>query len=292
MINGSNRYRSIWISDFHLGTRNTRSAFLLDFLRKNESDYLYLVGDIIDGWALSKTWYWPQEHNDIIQKLLRKVRKGTRVIYIPGNHDEFARDFVDLQIGGIATRSQCIHTTIDGRQLLVLHGDEFDGVIQYAKWLSLLGARAYQLALNMNRWYNQLRRFWGLPYWSLSAYLKNKTKRAVQHIANFENVVMLEAKKCEVDGVVCGHIHHAEIRNVDGVQYCNAGDWVESCTALVEHVDGRLEIIKWIDADAHPSNSVSVRASGQNGHASDLISGGFKDGGANEQYHPDEAIVL
>ncbi len=244
-MNSINRYRTIWISDFHLGTRNTRAEYLLDFLKENESEYLYLVGDIFDGWALGKSWYWPQVHNDVIQKLLRKARKGTRVTYIPGNHDRFARGFVDLQFGGITTKTRCVHTTVDGRQLLVLHGDEFDGIIHYAQWLSILGAKAYQLTLAMNRWYNAVRGWMGLPYWSLSAYLKQKTKRAVQHIANFEQAVAIEAEKYEVDGVVCGHIHQAEVRDIDGVLYCNSGDWVESCTALVEHVNGVIEIIHW-----------------------------------------------
>ncbi len=246
------RYRTIWISDFHLGTRNTKAEFLLDFLQKNESDYLFLVGDIFDGWALGKSWYWPQVHNDVIQKLLRKARKGTRVTYIPGNHDEFARGFVDLHFGGISTKMQSIHTTVDGRQVLILHGDQFDGVIHYAKWMSLLGATAYQMTLVMNRWYNHLRKAMGLRYWSLSAYLKNKTKRAIQHIANFEEAVVNEARKYEVDGVICGHIHHAETREINGVLYCNTGDWVESCTALVEHLDGTLEILRWVDPDNRP----------------------------------------
>lgn len=252
MMDQECRYRTIWISDFHLGTKNTRAEFLLDFLKNNESDYLYLVGDIFDGWALGKSWYWPQLHNDVIQKLLRKARKGTKVIYIPGNHDEFARGFVDMNFGGISTKTQCIHTTVDGRQLLILHGDQFDGVIQYAKWISLLGAVAYEAALAMNRWYNVFRKLMGKPYWSLSAYLKNKAKRAVQHIANFEKAVVNEARKYEVEGVVCGHIHHPEIREIEGIVYCNTGDWVESCTALVEHVDGTLEILRWSDPGKRP----------------------------------------
>ena len=246
------RYRTIWISDFHLGTRNTKAEFLLDFLRNNDSDYLYLVGDIFDGWALGKSWYWPQLHNDVVQKLLRKVRKGTKVTYIPGNHDEFARGFVDMNFGGIATKMQCIHTTVDGRQLLVLHGDQFDGVIKYAKWISVLGAAAYELSLVINRWFNHFRKWMGLSYWSLSAYLKNKAKRAVQHIAEFERVVVNEAKKYEVEGVVCGHIHHAEIQELNGILYLNTGDWVESCTALVEHVDGTLEVIRWSNPENRP----------------------------------------
>lgn len=252
MVKEEARYRTIWISDFHLGTRNTKAEFLLDFLKNNDSEYLYLVGDIFDGWALGKSWYWPQLHNDVIQKLLRKVRKGTKVIYIPGNHDEFARGFVDMNFGGIATKMQCIHTTVDGRQLLVLHGDQFDGVIKYAKWISVLGAAAYEFTLVINRWFNQIRKWMGLSYWSLSAYLKNKAKRAVQHIAEFEKVVVNEAMKYEVEGVVCGHIHHAEIQELNGVLYLNAGDWVESCTALVEHVDGTLEVIRWSNPENRP----------------------------------------
>lgn len=242
---GTNQYRSIWISDFHLGTRHMKADALLDFLRRNDSEYLYLVGDIFDGWALGKSWYWPQTHNDIIQKILRKARKGTRVIYIPGNHDEFARQFVDQQFGGIVTCLHAIHTAEDGRQYVVLHGDEFDGIIQYARWLSVLGARAYQLSLSANYWYNRVRKWFNLPYWSLSAYLKYKTKRALQHIADFEVMLAREARKYEVDGVICGHIHHPEMRVIDGVAYCNSGDWVESCTALVEHVDGTMEILRW-----------------------------------------------
>ena len=245
-------YRTIWISDFHLGTRNTKAEFLLDFLRVNDSEYLYLVGDIFDGWALGKSWYWPQTHNDVIQKLLRKARKGTRVTYIPGNHDEFARGFVDMKFGGIVTKLNAVHTTVDGRQLLILHGDEFDGVIKYARWVSVLGAKAYQVSLVMNRWFNAIRKLFGLSYWSLSAYLKTRTKRAVQHMADFESAVVKEAKKYEVDGVICGHIHHAEVQELHGILYCNAGDWVESCTALVEHVDGTLEVIRWAEPENNP----------------------------------------
>ena len=260
MVKEEARYRTIWISDFHLGTRNTKADFLLDFLKNNDSEYLYLVGDIFDGWALGKSWYWPQLHNDVVQKLLRKVRKGTKVTYIPGNHDEFARGFVDMNFGGIATKMQSIHTTVDGRQLLILHGDRFDGVIKYAKWISVLGAAAYEISLVMNRWFNNIRKWMGLPYWSLSAYLKNKAKKAVQHIAEFEKVVVNEAKKYEVEGVVCGHIHHAEIKDINGVLYCNTGDWVESCTALVEHVDGKLEVIRWSDPEKRPERLHSVSA--------------------------------
>jgi len=245
---GENRnHRAIWLSDIHLGTRGCKAEFLLDFLRSNDSDVLYLVGDIIDGWALKRSWYWDQHHNDVIQKLLRKVRKGTRVYYIPGNHDEFARDYVDTLFGGISVKSHAIHEMLDGRRLLVMHGDEFDGIIRYARWLAVLGDMSYRFALSLNHWFNTLRRRLGYPYWSLSAYLKHKVKNAVKYIDDFEAVVAREAASRKLDGVVCGHIHKAEIRNIDGILYCNDGDWVESCTALVETLEGQLEIVRWTD---------------------------------------------
>jgi UDP-2,3-diacylglucosamine pyrophosphatase LpxH len=208
---------------------------------------LYLVGDVIDNWSLRKTWYWDQSHNDVIQKLLRKARKGTRVIYIPGNHDERFRDFIGARFGRIAVMQNAIHTTIDRKRYLVLHGDEFDGVVKYAKWLALLGDKAYEAALALNHHVNRLRRRLGLPYWSLSAYLKRRVKKAVQFVSDFEHAVVREAKKRAADGVICGHIHTPEIRTIDGIHYCNDGDWVESCSALVEHHDGRLELIHWAD---------------------------------------------
>ncbi|WP_341898386.1 UDP-2,3-diacylglucosamine diphosphatase [Ferrovibrio terrae] len=242
------RYRTIWISDIHLGTRGCKADLLLEFLRYTESDTLYLVGDIVDGWRLKRSWYWNQSHNDVVQKLLRKARKGTNVIYVPGNHDEALRDFIEgaaLQFGGITVLMEAIHETADGRRLLVTHGDHFDGIVTCAKWLALLGDAAYGFALGLNTWFNHLRRRMGLPYWSLSAYLKHKVKNAVEFISDYEQAIAEEARRRHVDGVVCGHIHHAEIREIDGIQYCNDGDWVESCTALVEHFDGRLEILHW-----------------------------------------------
>lgn len=242
------RYRAIWISDVHLGTRGCKAHYLLDFLRHTESDALYLVGDIIDGWRMKRSWYWHQTHNDVVQKLLRKARKGTRVVYIPGNHDEALRDYVDMQFGGVTVLPEAIHETADGKRLLVIHGDRFDGIVQYARWLALLGDTAYTFALTLNTGFNHVRHRLGLPYWSLSAYLKHKVKNAVEYISNYESAIAEEARRRGVDGVVCGHIHHAEIRRVDGVLYCNDGDWVESCTALVEHHDGRLEILRWAEA--------------------------------------------
>ncbi len=239
-------YRAIWISDVHLGTRGCKADHLLDFLKYAEADTFYLVGDIIDGWRLKRSWYWPQAHNDVVQKLLRKARKGTKVLFIPGNHDEFARDYAELSFGDIQVALDAIHVTADGKRLLVLHGDAFDGVVKYAKWLAHLGDGAYSVALWLNHWLNVVRRRLGLSYWSLSAFLKHKVKNAVQYIANYEDTVAEEARKRGVDGVVCGHIHHAEMREIDGILYCNDGDWVESCTALVEHLDGRLEILHWM----------------------------------------------
>ena len=245
MADEPRRYRTIWISDLHLGTRNSQAGAVLDFLRRCESETLYLVGDIVDGWALARTWHWPQAHNDVVQKLLRKVRKGTRVVYIPGNHDAFARAYAGHEFGGIAVRERTFHVTARGKVLLVLHGDEFDGVVRHARWLSLLGSHAYTLLLRLNRPVNRFRAAFDLPYWSLSAYLKMKAKKAVQVVGDFEAAVVEAARRAEADGVVCGHIHCAEDRDIGGVRYLNCGDWVESCTALVEHIDGRLELLRW-----------------------------------------------
>ena len=237
--------RTIWISDLHLGTPGCQAAALLDFLRHTECETLFLVGDIIDGWQLRRTWYWPQSHNDVVQKLLRKARKGCKVIFVPGNHDEFARKYLGHNFGGVDVVEEHIHHLADGRTLWVTHGDHFDGVIQCATWLAHVGDSAYELTLRLNRHLNSLRARLGLPYWSLSRYLKLKVKRAVSYLGDFEAAVAREARSRGVDGVVCGHIHHAEMRDIDGVLYCNDGDWVESLTALVEHGDGRLEIVDW-----------------------------------------------
>ena len=239
------RYRAVFISDVHLGTRGCQAELLLDFIRHMDCEYLYLVGDIIDGWRLKSGWYWPQSHNDVVQKVLRLARKGVQVVYIPGNHDEFARAYCGHNFGGVPVVMDAVHVTADGKRLLVLHGDHFDGVVQYAKWLALLGDWAYAIVLALNTWFNRLRRRMGFGYWSLSAYLKGKVKNAVQFIDDFEAAVAEEARRRGVDGVVCGHIHKADLREIDGILYANDGDWVESCTALVEHPDGRLEILEW-----------------------------------------------
>jgi UDP-2,3-diacylglucosamine pyrophosphatase LpxH len=238
-------YRAIFISDIHLGTPGCQADALLEFLRHTDSDYLYLVGDIIDGWQLRRRWYWRQAHNDVVQKVMRKARKGTHVIYIPGNHDEAARDYTGLLFGDIAIRDDAIHCTARGQRLLVTHGDFFDGVVQCAKWLAILGDALYTFTLRLNRDFNALRARIGLPYWSLSQFLKHKVKNAVSYIVAFESALAAEARRRGLDGVVCGHIHKAEIRDIDGILYCNDGDWVESLTALVETHDGELRIVHW-----------------------------------------------
>lgn len=241
------RHRTLWISDVHLGTRGCKAQLLLDFLQHNDCDLLYLVGDIVDGWRLAGGWYWPSSHSDVINEILRKAEGGTRVIYVPGNHDEFLRDYTGLCLAGIEVRYEAMHETADGRQLLVMHGDHFDSVVTCARWLAKAGDQAYELALLMNDWVALIRRKCGMPYWSLSQWLKMRVKNAVEYISRFEDAVAREAERRGIDGIVCGHIHKAEIRDMDGITYCNDGDWVESCTALVEHHDGRLEILSWAE---------------------------------------------
>ena len=239
------RYRSIFISDLHLGTRGCRSDFLVSFLRSVDCKQLYLVGDIVDGWRLRKSWYWDDGHDEVIRLILQMARQGTEVTYIPGNHDELFRDWLGLEVAGVKLMREAEHEAADGRRFLVIHGDEFDGVIRYAKVIAHLGDWAYDLALVLNRWFNTARRRFGHPYWSLSQWLKRQVKEAVKAIDRFEIALATEAKRRGLQGVICGHIHHAEMRMVQGVLYINAGDWVESCTALVEHADGRFELLDW-----------------------------------------------
>jgi UDP-2,3-diacylglucosamine pyrophosphatase LpxH len=241
------RLRALFISDVHLGARGCQAEKLLDFLRWHEADAIYLVGDIVDGWQLRSGWFWPQSHNDVVQKLLRQARKGTRVIYVPGNHDEFLRDYCGTHFGGIVVAETAVHVGADGRRYLVIHGDHFDLVVTQARWLALLGGKAYDWAIVANRLFNQFRRRLGFPYWSLSQWAKLKVKNAVNYIGAFEQTLAAEARRHGADGVICGHIHYATIRDEHGIRYMNCGDWVESCTALVEHEDGRFEIISWTD---------------------------------------------
>lgn len=239
------RYRTLFISDVHLGARGCQADKLLDFLRWHEADTIYLVGDIVDGWALKSSWFWPQSHNDVVQKLLRKARKGARIVYIPGNHDEFLRDYYGTHFGGIEVIERTTHVTADGRSFLILHGDLFDVVIRHARWLALLGDKAYDFAIWLNTHVNDIRRRFGFSYWSLSKWAKLKVKNAVNFIGSFEDTLAAEARRHGADGVICGHIHHAALRTDGAFQYVNCGDWVESCTAVVEDFQGRLSVVTW-----------------------------------------------
>lgn len=243
-------YRTGWISDVHLGTRGCRAEALLEFLRDTDFETLYVVGDLIDIWALRRTIYWPQAHNDVIQKLLRKARKGTEVVYVIGNHDEFLSRFHGAY-GGISLQKNAIHLTADGRRLLVMHGHELDTVVQNLGWLAHVGDIGYTLLLRCNGLVNGLRRLLGYGYWSLSAYVKAEVKNVVGFIGQFEEAVVRYARDYDVDGVLCGHIHTAAAREIQGVSYYNTGDWVESCTAVVEHFDGTLELLK-VAPDVRP----------------------------------------
>lgn len=237
--------RALFLSDIHLGTRDCQAELLIDFMRFHEAETIYLVGDIVDGWRMRRSWFWSQAHNDVVQKLLRKARKGARLVYITGNHDEFLRDYLGTHFGGVEVMDRTVHETADGRRLLVIHGDQFDVVVRHARWLAYFGDWAYDFALWTNTWVNRFRRAVGLPYWSLSAWAKLKVKNAVNFIGAFEEALTSEARRSGVDGVVCGHIHHAAIRDMNGLTYVNTGDWVESCTAVAEHHDGHIEIIHW-----------------------------------------------
>ena len=242
------RYRTLFVSDVHLGTRGCKAELLADFLAHTRCETLFLIGDIVDGWRLRRRWYWPDAHNRVIEAILHKIDSGTRVVYVPGNHDEMLRPYCGRTIFGVELALEAVHETADGRRLLVIHGDRFDAVIAYARWLAYLGDSAYSLALNLNEGFNSLRRAFGLEYWSLAGFLKRKVKNALEYICRFESVAAREAKNRGFDGVICGHIHHAAIKSLEGVLYINDGDWVESCTALAEDRHGNLEIVCWPSA--------------------------------------------
>jgi UDP-2,3-diacylglucosamine pyrophosphatase LpxH len=253
------RFRTIWISDVHLGTRGCAAAMLIDFLDSVDSETMYLVGDIIDGWRMKKKFYWPAAHNDIIWRILKRAKRGTRMIYIPGNHDEMFRQFSGLSFGGVEIKRKHIHQTADGRRLLVLHGDEFDAVMLAHRWLAFVGDAAYEMLMRCNHIVNKVRNWFDLPYWSLSKHAKHKVKNAVAFIGRFEEIVAHEAGTRGVDGVVCGHIHNAELRDIEGIEYYNDGDWVEGCTALVEHFDGRMEVLHWSEEIAKREATPGLR---------------------------------
>ena len=257
----TSRVRTIFISDLHLGTRGCQAQALLDFLRVYEADEIYLVGDIVDGWRLRQSWHWPQAHNDVVQKLLRKARKGTRIVYIPGNHDEFLRDYSGSTFGGVEVMEEAIHMCADGRKMLLIHGDKFDTVVRNVRWLALLGDQAYDFAIWLNGHIARMRRIMGLPYWSFSKWSKEKVKSAVNFITAFEDAVINDARKHGADIVLCGHIHKATIRQCDEITYVNSGDWVESCTAIFEHYDGRLELFHWhsLEEAAYENTRLSAR---------------------------------
>jgi UDP-2,3-diacylglucosamine pyrophosphatase LpxH len=258
----SRKFRTLFISDVHLGTRGCQADLFLNFLRDHDADTIYLVGDIVDGWRMRSSWYWPQSHNDVVQKLLRKARKGTRIIYIPGNHDEFLRDYCGTHFGGIEVMETAVHEAADGKKFLVLHGDVFDVIVRNARWLAYFGDWAYDFAIFANRYFNFIRRKLGFPYWSLSKWAKHKVKNAVNFIGEFEQAVALEARKQNVEGVICGHIHHATIHELYGTRYMNCGDWVESCTALAEHRDGSFELLTGVIPDTMIPVSANVPAQG------------------------------
>jgi len=254
-MSSERRYRTIFISDVHLGSKAAKADFLIDFLRDNDAETFYLVGDIVDGWRLRRSWHWPQSHNDVVQKLLRKARKGARIIYIAGNHDEFLRDFQGTHFGGIEVMDSATHTAADGKRYLVIHGDQFDTVVKNVRWLAYFGDFAYDAAMFVNRIVSRVRRLFGLSYWSFSSWAKVTVKKAVNFISAFQKIVAEEGRRQHVDGIICGHIHHAAIEDMDGIRYLNTGDWVESCTALVEHFDGRMEILRWAEQQVAPRPS-------------------------------------
>jgi UDP-2,3-diacylglucosamine pyrophosphatase LpxH len=245
------RWRSIWISDVHLGTRHAQVDALLAFLKQNRSEYLYIVGDLIDGWELRRRWHWEAAYNTLIQKLLRKQRKHTRITYITGNHDEFLEEFTGLTFGGLTLAREAIHVAADGRRYLVIHGHQFDGLTHFNRLLERLGSRLYDWVLNLNQYLNRLRRQLGMGYWSFAAFLKAKAKGAVQYITEYEAAMVRLAATHRVDGIICGHIHRAEIRDLGGLAYLNCGDWVESCTALVEDFDGSISLIHFHENPVH-----------------------------------------
>jgi UDP-2,3-diacylglucosamine pyrophosphatase LpxH len=244
------KYRSIFISDVHLGTKDVRNDCLLGFLNTVEAEYIYLVGDIVDFWKLKRNWHWPDINNIIVQRLLDKVKSGAKVTYIPGNHDERLRDYVGSNLNDVIIREDAIHTTKDNKTFLLIHGDEFDSIVMTNKWLIHFGDWLYERIIVLNRYFNYVRRKLGFPYWSLANFLKMRAKKAVRYIENFENAVIREASRRGVDGVICGHIHHPAVKQIHGITYANTGDWVENCTAIVENKNGQLEILRWTEAYA------------------------------------------
>ncbi len=243
--NGNRRFRTLFISDVHLGSKAAKAEFLVEFLRQHDADKIYLIGDIVDGWRLRRSWHWPQSHNDVVQKILRKGRRGTKIIYIAGNHDEFLRPFQGIHFGGIVVTDRDVHETADGKRFLVIHGDQFDVVVHHARFLACFGDWAYEIAVRINTINDRMRRMLGLPYWSFSSWAKVRVKKAVNFIGSFQKILAEEAREHGATGVICGHIHHPTIETIEGIDYVNTGDWVENCTAVAENQDGSLELLTW-----------------------------------------------
>ena len=266
MIMGAH-YKTVWLSDIHLGNKDCKAEYLLDFLENNQIDTLYLVGDIIDIWSMQRTMYWSQSHNNVIRTLLGKAKRGTKIIYVPGNHDEQFRACAGMVFGNIEVHNEYVHTTPAGKKILILHGDKFDTLMQCNGLMNFIGNKSYDLLLYLNRHLCKWRQHLGFPYWSLAASLKKKVKDAMSHIRKYEEIVSNDARERGYDGVICGHIHHAEMRMIDNTLYCNDGDWVENCTALVENRNGQMELIHWTDkqeilgsmaiSDAHNSEKAA-----------------------------------
>src|SRR5688500_1012560 len=256
------RLRSVFVSDVHLGSRDCRARELLQFLESFEADYLFLIGDIIDFRSLLRAFYWPAEHNEVLRAILAKAKEGTKVVYVPGNHDDNIREFCGSLFGNMSIRRKYVHATADGREFLIMHGDEFDTAVKYSRWLARFGATAYEFMMRLNRSVNACRRAFGMPYWSLATYLKLRLPKAVQYVAAFEHAAAQAALSRNLDGIVCGHIHRAGMRHIDGVLYCNDGDWVESCTALVESGSGELSLwhAEKLDASARQAELLEIAA--------------------------------
>ena len=254
--------RTAFISDVHLGSRGCRADLLLQFLRSVHMDQLILVGDIVDLWSLRRSFYWPSAHNEVVRTILALARSGTRVVYVPGNHDEEFREFVGESFGQLEIHRDYVHVAADGRRWLVLHGDEFDNVVKCSRWLAAVGSRVYDWTLELNRHFNSIRRWFGYSYWSLAGYLKHRVRNAMQYVNSFEQAVAHEARRRGVDGVVCGHIHRAGISDFDGLTYCNDGDWVENCSALIEDRSGRMALWHWAEMRAVPADSLQTAAVG------------------------------
>jgi len=238
-------FRSVFISDVHLGYKGSNASLLADFLKHARTENLFLVGDIIDMLSLRRTFYWPQEHNNVIRMLLGKAKHGTRVVFVPGNHDHPFREYCGLRFGNLEIRRRCRHTAADGRKYLVTHGDDYDSNVRFSLPLKLVGFLVYESILYFNRAITNWRAWFGYEYWSLAAFLKGKSASAQKYVERFREAAMRDARHHGLDGVICGHIHRAEICEVDGITYLNDGDWVESCTVLVEHLDGRMQLLDW-----------------------------------------------